>query len=101
MKNLVALCFVPPDKVVEEFICIKDSASDNLDGLIMYFEDTYVGRIMDRNRRAEPRFHISMGNSFERIDKELARTTKELCNNYVIRLKQLQQHNSFHVTKLD
>ncbi|CAF4588979.1 unnamed protein product [Didymodactylos carnosus] len=89
MKNLVALCFVPPDKVIEEFTWIKDSASDNLDGLIMYFEDTYVGRIMNRNRRAEPRFHISMWNCFERIEKELARTTKELCNNYVIRLKQL------------
>ncbi|CAF1316106.1 unnamed protein product, partial [Didymodactylos carnosus] len=36
----VALCFVPPDTVVEEFTWIKDSASDNLDGLIMYFEDT-------------------------------------------------------------
>ncbi|CAF1612797.1 unnamed protein product [Didymodactylos carnosus] len=91
MKNLVAQCFVPPDKVVEEFTWIKDSASDNLDGLIMYFEDTYVGRIMNRNRRAEPRFHISMWNCFERIEKELARTTNAVEG----------WHNSFHVTKLD
>ena len=32
MKNLAALAFVPPDKVVQEFAHIKENASEVLDG---------------------------------------------------------------------
>ena len=32
MKNLAALAFVPPQNVIEEFVRIKESASDVLDG---------------------------------------------------------------------
>ena len=32
MKNLAALAFVPPQSIIEEFIRIKESASEVLDG---------------------------------------------------------------------
>ena len=32
MKNLAALAFVPPQNVIEEFVRIKESASDVFDG---------------------------------------------------------------------
>ena len=32
MKNLAALAFVPPQNVIEEFVRVKESASDVLDG---------------------------------------------------------------------
>ena len=34
MKNLAALGFVPPQSVIEEFVRIKESASDVFDGKI-------------------------------------------------------------------
>ena len=43
MKNLAALAFVPPQNVIEEFIRIKESASEVLDGknypyyFVLYF----------------------------------------------------------------
>jgi hypothetical protein len=32
MKNLAALAFIPPDRVVQEFTHIKENASEVLDG---------------------------------------------------------------------
>ena len=32
MKNLAALAFIPPQNVIEEFVRIKESASDVFDG---------------------------------------------------------------------
>ena len=32
MKNLAALAFIPPQHVIQEFVRIKENASDVLDG---------------------------------------------------------------------
>ena len=109
MKNLAALAFLPERHVIDEFNKIKENAEYNLDGktnlafsikqffhiicfsnsdLLVYFEDTYIGRKMSRNRRANPRFSISMWNCFSRVVLNLPRT-----NNMVE-----GWHNAFHVS---
>ena len=56
MKNLAALAFVPPQSVIEEFVRIKESASDVLDGK-KYPQFYYFIRylfILGENKIAQP-----------------------------------------------
>ena len=36
MKNLAALAFIPPQNVIEEFVRIKENASEVLDGKYIF-----------------------------------------------------------------
>jgi hypothetical protein len=46
--------------------------------LILCFEDNFIGRTMTRSRRKNPRFDISMWNSFERVNQDLPRTNNAI-----------------------
>ena len=66
VKQMMALAFVPENDVVEVYEKLTNSNSfkddlENVDILMDYFEDNYIGRLR-RGRRSQPRFAISLWN---------------------------------------
>ena len=61
-----ALGFIPPNDVVDAFErltdVIRNQYADETDGLLDYFEDTYIGRFRRNAARAIPIFPIHMWN---------------------------------------
>lgn len=76
-KMLLALSFVPTDDVVAAFETLTEICPDDMDNLINYWEDTYIGR-MRRNRRSVPLFPISVWNMFNRVTSDLPRTNNSV-----------------------
>ena len=72
-KGLLALAFLPADEVVEAFEELEEGMPDELENLVLYFEDTYIGRPRRRGR-ANPLFPIPLWNMHERVLDGLART---------------------------
>ena len=74
-------CFSPRSSVIDGFgeltDAIQENFEDDFDGLLNYFEDTYIGRVR-RNRRGRPLFPISMWNMFDRTNDELPRTNNNI-----------------------
>jgi hypothetical protein len=78
VKCLTALAFVPPDQVAaayEELIGSNDFRE--MDPLLDYFEDNYIGRPR-RGRRAAPRFPIPLWNQYHRVFDDLPRSNNTL-----------------------
>ena len=72
-----ALAFLPINDVVEAFETLEEVMPEKAQPIMDYFEDTYIGRLRRRNRRA-PCFPISMWNMHERIILDLPRTNNSL-----------------------
>lgn len=72
-----ALAFIPPDDVVHAFEYIQDTLDDELEGLLDYFEDSYIGR-MKRSGRANPKFAIRSWNVYEATLQQAPRTNNML-----------------------
>jgi hypothetical protein len=77
-KFLVALAFLPVDKVAEKFALIRDDAPVELDAIYDYWEDAYIGRMRRRGRRAQPLFPVSVWNVRDRLEHGLPRTNNSL-----------------------
>ena len=56
-------------------------------GILMYFEDNFIGGKISRNRRSHLRFTISMWKCFSRIKSDLS------CTSNVVE----GRHSAFHV----
>ena len=81
-RMLPALAFVPPDDVVGSFeiLCrhIRGEYNGDLDDLIIYFEDSYIGRFLQNAPRRPPTFPIAIWNMFHRVDIDLPRTNNSV-----------------------
>ena len=79
LKVIRALAFVPPDDVIATFDQLADEIRNHYNGdvdvVLDYFEEHYVGRYRRNAPRAEPRsFPFDLWNMFRRTEDELSRT---------------------------
>ena len=78
VRMIGALAFVPPNDVIDSFDNlaqdIRDEYGQDMDDILDYFEDNYVGRFRHNAPRKHPIFDIEMWNMFHRTDAELPRT---------------------------
>lgn len=79
IRQLCALAFVKPDDVVMfyETLLKSEFYTDNyniLKPLIDYFDDTWIGKLVTRTRRSEPKFDIKMWNHYKSTVDNLPRT---------------------------
>ena len=77
IRMIPALAFVPSDSVVQAFEHLQESMCEEADGVINYFEDTFIGRRRRRNR-GNPLFPICMWNMHDRVCDDLPRTINSL-----------------------
>ena len=64
---IMSLAFIPPEDVEEGYKCIKSPfENEDIDQILDYFEENYIGRIVRGKRRA-PRFAILKWNCFHRL----------------------------------
>ena len=76
VRMLAALAFVPEDQVIKAFEAIQEEMSEmseELQSVVDYFEDTYIGRLR-QNRREKPTFELKIWNVYNRINSHLPRT---------------------------
>ena len=76
------IAFIRPNDVVGAFErltdLIRNQYGDATDGVLGYFEDTYIGRFRQNTAPATPNFPIQMWNMFHWAHEKLHRT-----NNYI------------------
>ncbi len=72
-----ALAFVPEPQVVDVFEAVSDHVNDELQPVLDYFEDSYIGRPQRRGRRP-PMFPVSSWNQHQRTLDGLPRTNNHL-----------------------
>ncbi|KAK4871763.1 hypothetical protein RN001_015887 [Aquatica leii] len=72
----VEATFVPTQYVVEAFemLCDDDILPPELQPIVDYFEDTWIGRPQRRQRRREPRFSHTLWNCFDAAVEGLPKT---------------------------
>jgi hypothetical protein len=82
LRMICALAFLPPDVVVEGFesLCdlLREAYDDQIDDLLEYFEDTYIGRYRRNAPRRPAMFPIELWNMFHRTHDELPRTNNSI-----------------------
>ncbi|CAK1591269.1 unnamed protein product [Parnassius mnemosyne] len=77
LKMLLALSFVQEGDVITAFEELTESCPREIDAVIDYWEDTYIGR-QRRNRRADPKFPIHVWNVHDRVHQGLPRTNNSV-----------------------
>ena len=77
VRMLVALAFLPVAQVVAAFEAITPTMAHEIQPIIDYFEDNFIGRPLRQGRRP-PQFAIAVWNQFDRAQAFLPRT-----NNHV------------------
>ena len=77
-KQLMALAFVPVESVVTAFETVQENAPDDVIPVFNYFEDTWIGRPIIRNRRRPPTFPPEMWSIHQRTIDELPRTNNSV-----------------------
>ncbi|XP_068242204.1 uncharacterized protein [Palaemon carinicauda] len=80
VRYLPALAFVPVDMVVASFelLCNNDVFSPELQNVVDYFEDTWIGCSDRRNRRRPPRYELMMWNVYEHVLNSVPKTNYAL-----------------------
>ena len=75
MKRLMALAFVPVADVVTTFEELTaDDCYRQIEPLVTYFKENFIGRLLRRNRRASPRYDIALWNLYNRVLQRLPRS---------------------------
>lgn len=81
-RMICALAFLPPQDVIEGFeqLCdfILENHGDQLENLLEYFEDNYIGRYRRNAPRRPALFPIQIWNMFHRTYDELPRTNNSV-----------------------
>lgn len=79
MRLLPALAFVPAANVVDIFeqLCEDNVIPQEAQGVLDYFEDTWIGRPQRRHRRP-PRFPHVMWNCFDGVNEDLPKTNNSV-----------------------
>ena len=77
VKMLAALAFVPLNDVINAFDAVVAQMPEQLDPIIDYFENNYIG-LMHRRERRPPRFPLELWNVNNRVEEEIPKT-----NNHV------------------
>jgi hypothetical protein len=77
VKMLLALSFVPSADVPAAFDTLVENSPNEMNDLIDYWEDSYIGR-QRRHRRAEPRFPVRVWNVRDRVIEGLPRTNNSV-----------------------
>ena len=81
VRMLMSLAFVPVTEVENAFGDLSDKIqnqyNNDMDDLLNYFEDTYIGRLHRNGRRGAPIFAFEIWNMYGRTRDELPRT--KLC----------------------
>jgi len=78
VRLLCSLSFIPPNKVIEAFDELIESEyyiqnEELLESIIMYFEDTWIGRLGRRGRRGA-HFNIDLWNCYQSVIDNKPRT---------------------------
>ena len=73
IRMIPALAFAPVADVPATFELIQEDLPEELQPILDYFEDTFIGRARHRGRR-EPRFQYSMWNCHDRVGEGFPRT---------------------------
>ena len=75
---LAALWFLPSNDVIDSFDTLaeysRNGYGQDLDDMLDYFEDNYIGRFRHNVPWRRPTFNIETWNMFHRTDNELPRT---------------------------
>jgi hypothetical protein len=77
VKMILALSFVPSADVANAFEMLVESCPREVDPILDYWEDNYIGRNR-RNRRAAPLFAIQLWNVRDRVTDGLPRTNNSV-----------------------
>ena len=82
LRMIAALVFVPPQDVVNSFdelcVVIRNHYDGDVDEVLDYFEDTYIGRFPRNAPQRPPFFPIELWNMFNRTAEELPRTNNSI-----------------------
>lgn len=80
IRMLNALAFVPTEYVIEAFesLCDNNLLPLEAQGVIDYFEDTWIGRPNRRNQRRDPIFSHSMWNCYNAVQNDLPKTNNSV-----------------------
>lgn len=80
LRLLPALAFVPEQSVVEAFerLCDKNVFPCEVQPVVDYFEDTWIGRLQRRNHRRTPHFPHCMWNCFDGVLEGLPKTNNSI-----------------------
>jgi len=78
IRKILALAYLPENLVEDSFESILQtefykSNEELLSNLIIYFEDTYIGRVNRRGRKIPPLFPIAIWNCYFLIEKDIPR----------------------------
>ncbi|CAF3646667.1 unnamed protein product [Rotaria socialis] len=73
VKKLIALAFVPLDKVTTGFDLICDQFDDDADDLLEYFEKTWIG-----TGRTKPQFDHKLWNVYDRVIAAVPRSNNSV-----------------------
>ncbi|XP_022169656.1 uncharacterized protein LOC111033288 [Myzus persicae] len=80
LRKLAALAYIPENDVVSAFETLVESQfyqQEMLSNLIDYFEDTWIGRLNRKTRRA-PLFSIKIWNCYSMLDDNIPRTNNSV-----------------------
>ena len=95
IRMLAAMACVPPNDVIDSFDTLADYSrnryAQDLDNMLNYFEDNYIGRFRHNAPRRRPTFNIKTWNMCHRTYNELREPIMRLKNgiavsNYMLRL---------------
>ena len=77
VKMLAALAFIPLNDVINAFVTVVAQMPEQLDPIIDYFENNYIG-VMHRRGRRRPRFPLELWNVNNRVEEEIPKTNNNV-----------------------
>ena len=77
IHKILVLAFIEPNNVINGFESLCSEFGDEYQQVLDYMEDTYIGRLRGRSRRAAM-FPISFWNMAERVKNNMHRTNNHI-----------------------